>query len=281
MKGITGIIVAIGLGIAGAAANLFYLHAEAQKVDTISFIGIDKGVTIGRGERLPEDKLVEVKIPKNQAANLDAYAYRWEERVGLKGDERVWRALGSGDYGVLLLREDLKEPLKELELAPGESIRWIPIESRSYVPSLITPGDQVMFIVPKKPAAAMRTPTPAPQPKAATDAKAAPDAKPADPAKPANPVAADPLTPKPDEELAADYTGYETEEIGPFTVLSVGNRLGDLKVMQAAKIPQQQENVLGIRVGPRNSKEWVDVTNLWNRLQALNFRQIGVAKCGK
>ena len=91
MKGITGIIVAIGLGIAGAAANLFYLHTEAQKVDTISFIGIEKGATIGRGERLPEDKLVEVKIPKNQAGNLVGYAYRWEERVGFKGDERVWR----------------------------------------------------------------------------------------------------------------------------------------------------------------------------------------------
>ncbi len=68
MKGITGIIVAIGLGIAGAAANLFYLHTEAQKVDTISFIGIEKGATIGRGERLPEDKLVEVKIPRTRPA---------------------------------------------------------------------------------------------------------------------------------------------------------------------------------------------------------------------
>ena len=51
--------------------------------------------------------------------------------------------------------------------------------------------------------------------------------------------------------------------------------------MQAAKIPQLRENVLGIRVGPKNSKEWVDVNNLWNRMQAVNFRQIGVAKYGK
>ena len=273
MKGITGIIVAIGLGIAGAAANLFYLHAEAQKVDTISFIGIDKGVTIGRGERLPEDKLVEVKIPKNQAGHLDGYAYRWEERSYI-GDARVWRALGSGDYGVLLLREDLKEPLKELELAKGESIRWIPIESRSYVPSLITPGDQVIFIVPKSPAATRAPirapqPTPAPQPKPAADAKSA------------DPAVTDPIAPKPEEESAADYTGYETEEIGPFTVLSVGNRLGDLKVMETGKIRQLQENVLGIRVGPKNSKEWTDVNNLWNRLQAVSFRQVGVALCGK
>ena len=104
MKGITGIIVAIGLGIAGAAANLFYLHTEAQKVDTISFIGIEKGVTIGRGERLPEDKLVEVKIPKNQAVNLDDYAYRWEERSRLQrrrarmagiGQRRLRRSLAA------------------------------------------------------------------------------------------------------------------------------------------------------------------------------------------
>ena len=64
MKGISGVIVAIGLGIAGALANFYYLHSEAQKVDTVSFIGLRKAVIIGRGERLLEDKLVEVKIPR-------------------------------------------------------------------------------------------------------------------------------------------------------------------------------------------------------------------------
>ena len=178
-----------------------------------------------------------------------------------------------------MLREDLKEPLKELELAKGESIRWIPVESRSYEPSLITPGDQVAFIVPKRPSVLAHTPTPAPPPKAAADPKAS-DPKAAD-AKAADSTQPDPLTPKPEEDSVAEYAGGETEEIGPFTVLSVGNRLGNLKVMQAAKIPQLRENVLGIRVGPKNSKEWVNVNNLWNRMQAVNFRQIGVAKYGK
>ena len=187
-------------------------------------------------------------------------------------------ALGNGEYGVLLLRDDLKEPLKELELAKGESIRWIPIESRAYVPSLITPGDQVMFIVPKRPPAPTRAPTPAPPKTTASDAKNI-DAKNAD-AKPGEATPPDPIAPKPEED-ATDYLGTETEEIGPFTVLSVGNRLGDLKVMQAAKIPQLQENLLGIHVGPKNSKEWVDVNNLWSRLQAVNFRQIGVVLYGK
>ena len=49
MKGITGIVVAIGLGIAGALANLFYLHSEAQKVETVSFIGVKKASTAASG----------------------------------------------------------------------------------------------------------------------------------------------------------------------------------------------------------------------------------------
>ena len=158
------------------------------------------------------------------------------------------------------MRNDLNKPPAELELGKDESIRWVPIESqRSFVPSLITPGDQIMFILPKV----------RPGPTRAAPAKPATEAKTAD-SVPAAEI------PKPEEDGSADYA-FETEEVGPFTVVTVGNRLGDFKVMQAAKIPQLQENLLGIRVGPKNSKEWVNVNNLWNRLQALNFRQVGVA----
>jgi hypothetical protein len=197
--------------------------------------------------------------------------------VGLKGDERVWRAIGSGEYGVLLLRDDLKEPLKELELEKGESVRWIPVDSRSFVPSLVTPGDQVSFIIPKPRGVPTRAPErPAAEPKSREPAADAKIPNPTADSKIPNPVSAA-APAKPEEENAAEFSGSEIEETGLFTVVSVGNRLGDLKVMQAAKIPQLQETVLGIRVGPKNSKEWLDANDLWNRLQAVDFRHVGIA----
>jgi hypothetical protein len=140
------------------------------------------------------------------------------------------------------------------------------------VPSLITPGDQVSFILPK-----FQGPTRAGPPKPAAD-----PAKLADPAK----AAADPAgvpspEPKAEETDIMQEPVGQTETHGPFTVLSVGNRLGDAKVMQSAKIPQLQENVLGIRVSSRVPGEAQKATVLWDRLQAVNFRQIGIEKHGK
>ena len=79
MKGINGLIVAFALGLAGAAANFFYLNAEAQKQDMVAFIGIKKGAIVARGERLTEDKMVKVEIPANHIGNLKEYAYLWAE----------------------------------------------------------------------------------------------------------------------------------------------------------------------------------------------------------
>ena len=50
MKGIQGLIIAIGLGIAGALFNFAYLYSRAQKDEAEDFIGIDPKVTVARGE---------------------------------------------------------------------------------------------------------------------------------------------------------------------------------------------------------------------------------------
>ena len=87
--------------------------------------------------------------------------------------------------------------------------------------------------------------------------------------------------PKAEDTDVAQMPADQIDVIGPFTVLSVGNRLGEAKLMQAAKIPQLRENLLGIRVSARvpGEKEKADI--LWQRLQAVNFRQIGIQRHGK
>lgn len=251
MKGIQGLIVAAGLGVAGAVLNFFYLSSKARDIEMVSFIGVKPDVIIGRGERLVPDNLVEVEIPKNRVGNLKDFAFLWGEE-GAVENRTTWRTLTDG---TLLLRSDIKTPPPELELGKDETAMWIPVDSRAFVPSLVMPGDMVSFRVPAlHPGAAMQ-PTPA-----------------------APAAAAGALQPKPDESDAAATVlpSGPTETIGPFRVLSVGNRLGSADVMRAAKIPQMQENVLTIRVSKSVAGETERADKLWNRLQAVNFRQIGI-----
>jgi hypothetical protein len=53
--------------------------------------------------------------------------------------------------------------------------------------------------------------------------------------------------------------------------------LGSAQVWFAAKIPQVQENVIGIGV---KGEEKQKAMALWDALQAMNFRQVGIAKLG-
>ena len=160
----------------------------------------------------------------------------------------VWRTLNPGS---LLLREDLKTPPQELNFGqtPGvdERATWIPVDTRTFVPSLVVPGDQVSFLVSKTQTA---LPTPA--------ADAHPEGQPGE----SRPAAANP-------------TGA-TEIIGPFKVLSLGNRLGTADVMKAAKIPQVQENVMTISVKIEEGQLEPKAQKLENLLRATNFRQVGI-----
>ena len=150
MKGIHGLIVAIALGLAGAAANFYYLNTEAQKKDMVGFIGIKKGVIIGRGDKLTDDKLVEVEIPKNHVGNLGDYVFLWRELIGVRG-RPVWRTLDSktdtDTESVLLLRSDVVEPPpKDLELGPGQRGEFIAVP-RNCDTSHVNPGDKISFRV--------------------------------------------------------------------------------------------------------------------------------------
>lgn len=67
-----------------------------------------------------------------------------------------------------------------------------------------------------------------------------------------------------------------SEIIGPFRVLSLGNRLGSLEVMQANHIPQVQENVMTISVQVVGDELEPKAKKLWEALCRTNFRGVGV-----
>ena len=181
-----------------------------------------------------------IPIPKESVGNLDEFGIRWSARQSVIGESMSrYRKAGS-----LLLQEDTKTPPPEIKLGPGEGLVWIPVDSRTFVPSMVVPGDQVSFLVPTAPGGvkSIEAPDPAaaqPQPAAATDV-------------------------------------FTT--VGPFTVLSLGNRLGSSEVLKAAKVPQLQENLLGIKVRVDENHRIQDAlaAKLLGVLNSTNFRPLGV-----
>ena len=256
MKGIQGLIVAVVLGLVGATANFYYLNTEAQKADVESFIGIKPGVIIGRGERLTEDNIVPIEIPKNHIGNLKDFAYLWADRITVK-DMPVWRTLDSkSEGGMLLLQSDLKTPPLEPQLSKGERGEFITVP-RNCDTSHVNPGDKVSFRVmtlsPPVPTRAGRAAATPATPTTGDSAAAATGDE------PPKPEAADAPPP---------FAGSgEIIDIGPFVVVQIGNRLGSLDVMKAAKITPVQQNVLMVRVSKNVPHEEENYKSLMNCIQ--------------
>jgi len=208
MKPIQALIVAVFLGIITALFNYAYLNFRAKPIAKVDFIGVKPNETINRGERLLESKLARVSIPSNNVGNLDKFAIRWEDIETVKG-VNVWRKLSDT---ALLMRSDLRTPPQELQQGIDATI-WVPVNPRTFVPSLLAPGDKVSFLLPP---VGLSQPTPA-----GTE----------------RPGAVDPTAP-----------------IGPFTIQSIGNRLGTTEIMKASGQQAMQENVIGINVEYHSGK---------------------------
>jgi hypothetical protein len=256
-------ILAIGLGIAGAIFNFAYLANRSRDVEKVAFVGVKEDKTVGRGERLTEDVLEPVEIPRRWVGNLANYAIKWDVRATVTG-RPVWRPL---DAGSLLLQSDLKTPPSELRfgqnLPPGteEIEKGVPIDTRTQVPSLLEPGDMVSFIV-----TTVRPGFPTLAEPGKMSAIGRPDPLKAGGAADAV-KAGGPSTPR-------VQAGDGIEMIGPFRVLSIGNRLGNSDVMRAAKIQQSQENVLTVAIRVENGKLDPQAQRLILALQQSNNRAL-------
>jgi hypothetical protein len=237
MKNHLGLIVAIVLGVIGATLNFLYLTSKAANFDKVAFLSIDSRASIKRGETFREDHFAPLEIPKIAVSSqLSHDALFYSDRgtvVGMKAT----RDYGGGE---MILQDQLKTPPQELALAAeNERAMWVPVDTRTFVPSLIRPGDRVSFLVPKGVVPVTRTPEDG-------------DSQPPPP------------------------TMGDSELVGPFKVLSVGNRLGSAEVFKAAGMPPQQENVLTISVHAEGNQLDPMAKKLWDLLQAGGFRQAGV-----
>lgn len=250
MKGIYGLGVALALGIAGALFNYVYLTSKLKDVEKVAFIGIPENVVIQRGEKIREEHLCPIEIPTAWVGSLADVADRWELRNTVVVNKPVTRTLAGQR---ILLRDDYRPaPEEVLVLGEGEKARFVAVDTRTFVPALLSPGDRVSFIVPKfigpQPA---RTVAPTP-PASENDGDL-------------DPIAA--AQPKP---------AGSDDVLGPFTVLAVGNRLASAEVWRANRIPQTQENVLTIRVSKNVPNEVQRADELFRRLQAIEYRPVGI-----
>jgi hypothetical protein len=251
MRGIHGLILAIGLGIAGAIFNYAYLAKRSEHLAKVAFVGIKQDKIVGRGEPLTEDAIEPVEIPALWVGNLANFAVKWEARATVTG-RRVWRTLEGGS---LLLLADLKTPPQELAFGQNlptgtDEVAWgVPIDTRRFVVPLLQPGDMVDFLVSGS--------------RAEFPTLAQPGKGPAEPGKVAPAAAPSPGQPADGVEI-----------IGPFRVLSIGNRLGSSEVMQAARIQQAQENVLTIAVRYENGKPQPAAVRLFRIIEQANSRPL-------
>ncbi len=239
MKGLPGLAVALALAIGAALLNWSYLARRSQDVEKVGFVGIAPEAEVGRGEPLRKEHLVRVDIPKRWVGNLKEFAIPYSAEETVIGS-RVWRRQVGGS---LLLGQDLRTPPQELQVGENERVVFVPVDTRTFVPSLVSPGDQVWFMT-MRPAEGMPTPA---------------DSAGSEPAAPRTPSSA------------------PVETIGPFEVLSLGNRLSSGEVFRAARVSQSQENVMGIRATvARDGTLDAKTLELMQMLNDTDFRPVSI-----
>src|SRR6185369_16112770 len=128
-------------------------------------------------------------------------------------------------------------------LAPDERVMWIPVDTRTFVSSLVSAGDQISFIVP--------------------------------PGAGGGPALA-PVEGESGGEAPAAAPAGSPGMIGPFRILALGNRLGSREVLAAAGVTTSQENVMAVavKIVAGSLDEWGQ--QLSDLLRQTNFQQVQV-----
>jgi len=235
MKGMPGLASALILGLLAAGLNWFYLDRKSREFEKVSFVSIAPETLVHPGETFTRSHFAEMPVPEAAARKLEGIAVLWKDLDTVIGMNAVREF--SGDE--LLLRTDLETPPAELQLAEDERALWIPVDQKSFVASLVVPGDEVDFLVPRRQILA-------------------------------SPVSADGTQPP------TPATGGHTQIVGPFKVLSIGNRLGKTNVLNAARLPQLQENIITVRIKMNGAFLDEDAERLLDALQAANYREVGL-----
>ena len=85
MKGITGLVIAATLAIAGGICNWIYIARQADNYRRIGFmkVAVDR---IRAGDRFKESDFDRVDFPKDFLGNIDAVAVKWEDKETIFGE---------------------------------------------------------------------------------------------------------------------------------------------------------------------------------------------------
>lgn len=217
MKGSTGLIVALFLGLIGLVLNWFYLDSKTRDIKNMYFVGITEGDPIEPGQVVERERMEQVPIPERFGVKLKQHVFLWDD-VGTLINQRAPRRLEGGQ---MFFRSYYVTPPKELELAPDEVHYVVPVEGGTVVAEFINPGDRVTFLLPAQPAVGNPTP-------AGAGANSG-------------------------ELVANPLSGVEA--IGPFRVKSVGSRLSSAELARGARGFAAQERLIGIVVKESDAAE--------------------------
>jgi Flp pilus assembly protein CpaB len=249
VRGLVGLVIAAGLGLAGAVCNWLYLDSRAQTEARVAFIGVKPDVQLRIGDVFRADHFEPVELPKSRLGNLEDAAPLWEARDAVIG-LRANKAYGGGE---LILRQDLTTPAQEdlaSMLADDEVARWVPIDSRSVISEQINPGDLVSFEAPR-PRSASTEPTP--------ETSGPPQERQA-------------------ENLSSlrETKNGNTEIIGPFRVLAVGARRERPNIQQARGRTGGNENTITIAARLTNGEIEPRAAKLFEAVRAAGSQGIYV-----
>lgn len=146
MKGVPGLLIAVGLAIAGGLCNWFYMAQKSRELDLVQFVGVAEA-GIKQGDIIQSSSLTSIPIPLRYAQRLKEVAPTYNDISTVVG-MTAYRDFQGGE---LVLTQDLKTPpnndLKR-DLGTDEVAIWVNVDSRGFVPQFFAGGDEVSFIVP-------------------------------------------------------------------------------------------------------------------------------------
>lgn len=151
MKGAQGIMIAVAMGVVGFVCNWLYLEREASRVELVSFVGVSQPADVKRGDVIQSDDLVPISMPKSHESQLAQVAVLWDQRDLVIG-QKAARDLAVSGEAELVMHRDLTTPaIKDINelIADNERVMWLPVDSRTFNPQHVDPGDQVSFRIPE------------------------------------------------------------------------------------------------------------------------------------
>ena len=150
MKGAQGIMIAVALGVVGFVCNWLYLEGQASGDQMVQFVGVASEARVNQGDVFQDEHLVPIPVPKKYQGELALVAYRWSDRNLVVG-QRAARTMAT-DGTELVLHPDLTTPAASdinETIADDERVMWLPVDSRTFLPQHVDPGDQVSFRIPE------------------------------------------------------------------------------------------------------------------------------------